>query len=187
MSEAAVIRLSLGEACQPQHSFRPRVVGAVQTAVTNPATDPFADGFAEGQRATEAHYVAERARLQRLVAAAAALQPESSEELALMIATTVERLVRELVGTVPIDAGWLSARIDRALGCIEQADAARTLWLHPDDLGLIDPALIAVDIQPDATIERGALRIDCARGWIEDARSIHLEALRVALGLEANA
>src|SRR3546814_13736925 len=65
--------------------------------------DPFALGLAEGQRLAEAAFVAERHQLLALLAGAEALQDEPSEELAQLIATTVERLVRQIVAAAPLD------------------------------------------------------------------------------------
>src|SRR3546814_14963876 len=82
-----------------------------------PWEDPFARGLAEGMRHVEAAFVAERHRLLALIAATEALQDEPSEELAELIAETVERLVRQIVATAPIDAAWL----------MEQAETAATM------------------------------------------------------------
>lgn len=187
MSEVAVVRVPLTEARAPVSGFSPRFMGrmpAPTPARDHPEQpDLFARGFEEGCRAAEAEFAVERAALQKLLATADAFQPEPSEELAAMIATTVERLTSELVGTVPVDRDWLAARVDRALTCIADADAARTLWLHPDDIALLDGADLPLEMHADPALERGALRIDCSMGWVEDSRSIHLDALRAALGI----
>lgn len=189
MSDCAAVRVSLCDARAPASGFsplRPRlVVVAAATAPLEP--DPFALGVAEGARAADEAYAAERDALRALFAAADAFVPEPSEELAAMIAVTVEHLVTELVGMMPVERDWLTARIDRAVALIGEADAARTLWLHPDDVALLGEAGPDLDIQRDTTMERGALRIDCPVGWIENSRSLHLEALRAALGIEVHA
>jgi flagellar assembly protein FliH len=59
------------------------------------------------------------------------------------------------------------------------------LWLHPDDAALVADADLPLEVHTDPTLERGALRIDCSLGWIEDSRSLHLDALRATLGMEA--
>lgn len=186
MSEAGFTRVSLLDACAPTRAFsplRPRAVGAT---VATPTVEPdhFAAGFAEGERASSAAFAPERAALQRLIVTAEALQAEPSEELAAMIAVTVERLVTELVGAMPVERTWLAGRIDSALACIDAADAARTLWLHPDDAALLGDVELPLDMQTDASLERGALRIDCSLGWVEDSRSRHLDDLRATLGIE---
>ena len=88
--------------------------------------DPFARGLAEGQRIAEAAYTAERHQLLALLASAEALQDEPSEELAQLIAETVERLVRQIVAEAPIDADWLRAQAETAAAMVADADKART-------------------------------------------------------------
>jgi flagellar assembly protein FliH len=192
MSEAVIARISLIEARQPSRGFAPLCLHPVDpperaAAVPEPGgeSDPFSAGMAQGERVATEAFARERAALLRLVAAAQALQPEPLDELAALIATTVEQLVVEIVGMMPVGPDWLAARIDRAMGCLAEADAARTLWLHPDDAALLGDAPLALDVRHDATLEPGALRIDCAHGWIEDGRSIHLDNLRALLGSEA--
>jgi flagellar assembly protein FliH len=188
MSEAVFARVSLVDARAPAHAFSPwqtRHAGKVAASTADPVADRFALGYAEGERVASAAFATERAALLRLVAAADVLQPEPSEELAVMIATTVERLVSEIVGRVPVEREWLKERIDRALSCIGEADAARTLSLHPADIALLGDVALPLEVRADETLERGALRIDCSHGWIEDSRSLHLDALRTTLGIEA--
>jgi flagellar assembly protein FliH len=185
MSDPVIARISLVDARAPTRQFSPLQRRATDTPAavqTDAEVDRYAIGFDDGQRTAAMAFEAERAGLVRLLAAADSLQPEPSEELAAMIALTVDRLVRAIVGTAPVDRAWLAERIDGALACIGEADAARTLWLHPDDLALVGNLDIALDMLSDPALERGALRIDCSRGWIEDARSVHLDALSATLG-----
>lgn len=184
-------RVSLVGACVPAQPFSPLfarkpVVPDVDAAVETPvAADPYAEGLADGRRAAECNFAEARNRFALLLASANALQPEPSEELAAMIATTVERLVTEIVGAFTIDSAWLNARIARAITCLDEADAARTLWLHPDDAALLEGIVLPLEIASDPQMERGALRIACSHGWIEDSRSLHLDALRALLGTGA--
>ena len=183
-------RVSLIDARAPQSAFmpmfaaagsdRPRVAPASESEA-----DIFRRGMAEGRHLAAEAFATERQALLALLAAAQALQPEPSEELAAMIATTVERLVTQIVGLMPVDRSWLLHRIERAVACVGAADAARTLWLHPDDVALIDAAALPIDVCADETLERGALRIDCSHGWVEDSRSQHLDLLRAALNVES--
>ncbi len=157
-----------------------RPVTAPSVAVPEP--DQYTLGYADGARCAADDFASERASLRGLVAAADALQPEPCEELAAMIAATVERLVTDLVGRAAVDHDFLLARVGIAMASIADADAARTLWLNPDDLALFGDAALPLAAHPDPTLERGALRIDCSLGWVEDGRSIHLDALRSSLG-----
>jgi flagellar assembly protein FliH len=192
MSDLAFARVSLLDARAPARAFSPLRARAINETTPAPMADRddtgpdlFSLGYAAGQQAANESFATERAALLQLVAAANAFQPEPSEELAAMISTTVERLVTDLVGAMPVEKDWLTERIDRAMNCLGEADAARTLWLHPGDLALLADVQLPLDLQADETLERGALRIDCSMGWIEDSRSLHLDALRATLGIEA--
>jgi flagellar assembly protein FliH len=185
MSE--IVRLSLVDILRPASAFMPFRAEVPGSGVPRPAApvepDAYSAGFAAGQRAAADVFATEHAAMAGLLAAANALQPEPSEELAAMIALTVERLVRECVGHAPVDRDWLASRARLAASLVSEADQARTLWLHPDDLALVEGIDLAVVPAADPALERGALRIDCAAGWIEDGRSIHLDALCAELGL----
>jgi flagellar assembly protein FliH len=185
MSE--LVRLSLADVRHPVSAFTPLAARPASTGTPAPAEadepDSYAAGYAAGQQAAAAVFATEHTAMADLLATASALQPEPSEEIAAMIALTVERLVRDCVGNAPVDRDWLLARVHMAADLVSEADCARTLWIHPDDLPLIEGIALAVVPMPDPSLERGGLRIDCSVGWIEDGRSIHLEALRAELGL----
>jgi flagellar assembly protein FliH len=144
--------------------------------------DPFARGLAEGQRVAEAAYVAERHQLLALLAGAEALQDEPSEELAQLIARTVERLVRQIVADAPIDAAWLQAQAETAAALVADADKARTLWVHPDDAALLADCPLPLALESDAAMMRGTVRIETSTGWIEHGRAVYLDELHAALG-----
>lgn len=152
-----------------------------------PVADPFARGLAEGQRVAEAAFAVERQHLLALIAGAEALQDEPSEELAQLIAETVERLVRQIVETAPIDAAWLRAQAETAAALVADADKARTLWVHPADAALLVDCPLALPVAADASMMRGTVRIETSAGWIEHGRAVHLAELRAALGSEGDA
>jgi len=189
-AEATVI--SLAAVMAEGRGFRPFHFGAppaaemvpVETAPTDAgaANDPFAQGLAEGQRLAEAAFAVEREQLLALIAGTEALQDEPSEELAQLIAETVERLVRQIVGQAPIDAEWLQAQADIAAAMVAEADKARTLWVNPADAALLVDAAIALPIEADPSMTRGTVRIETSAGWIEHGRAVYLSELRAALG-----
>lgn len=144
--------------------------------------DPFALGLAEGQRLAEAAFVAERHQLLALLAGAEALQDEPSEELAQLIAETVERLVRQIVAEAPIDAEWLQAQAETAAAMVADADKARTLWVHPEDAALLADSPLTLAIESDPAMVRGTIRLETSTGWIEHGRAVYLDELRTALG-----
>lgn len=152
-----------------------------------PGEDPFALGLAEGQRLAEAGFAVERGQLLALVAGAQALQDEPSEELAQLIAETVERLVRQIVVTAPIDAEWLKDQADIAAALVAECDKARTLWVHPQDAALLMDADMRLPIEADASMVRGTVRVETSAGWIEHGRAVYLGELRAALGGESGA
>lgn len=194
-AEATVI--SLAAVMAEGRGFRPFHFGApidaemvpVETAPSEAvgANDPFSQGLAEGQRLAEAAFAVERQQLLALTASAEALQDEPSEELAQLIAETVERLVRQIVGQAPIDAEWLQAQADIAAAMVAEADKARTLWVNPADAALLVDAAIALPIEADPSMPRGTVRIETSAGWIEHGRAVYLNELRAALGGEGDA
>ena len=197
MSDQSFAPTPLAMAIARQGGFRPlsfdpaaraRAAMAAETPVEPEAgEDPFEKGLAEGQRLAEASFAVERAQLLALVAGAEALQDEPSEELAQLIAETVERLVRQIVVTAPIDAEWLKDQADIAAALVAEADKARTLWVHPQDAALLVDADIRLPIEADPAMVRGTVRVETSAGWIEHGRAVYLNELRAALGREEDA
>ncbi len=188
MSNAIIQAVRVTDA-QPRHTgFRPMFgdgdlsPAAAQTEM--PEADPYMRGFEEGQQVAATAFAIERAALMKLIASADALVAEPSEELAVLIGETVERLVSEIVGTAAVDRDWLTLQAKRATSLVAECDAARTMWLHPDDVALIDNAAIGLMIMADPAAERGSIRIDCSAGWIEHGTALYLEDLRTELGLK---
>lgn len=189
-AEAGFVPVSLSSAMARNSGFRPLsfLTGAreAESVAENLADldldDPFARGLAEGQRVAEAGFVAERHQLLALLAAAEALQDEPSEELAQLIAETVERLVRQIVANAPIDADWLQAQAETAASMVADADKARTLWVHPDDAALLTDCPLTLAVESDPAMMRGTVRLETSTGWIEHGRAVYLDELRSALG-----
>ena len=189
-AETGFAPVRLADAMARGGGFRPlSFAPAQQAAPEEPESpgeidldDPFALGLAEGQRLAEAAFVAERHQLLALLAGAEALQDEPSEELAQLIATTVERLVRQIVAAAPIDAEWLQAQAETAASMVADADKARTLWVHPDDAVLLADCPLMLAIESDPAMMRGTVRLETSTGWIEHGRAVYLEELRAALG-----
>ncbi|WP_338427126.1 FliH/SctL family protein [Sphingopyxis kveilinensis] len=189
-AETGFVPVRLTDAMAQQRGFRPlSFAAAAEPAAPAPspateqdADDPFARGLAEGQRIAEAAYTAERHQLLALLANAEALQDEPSEELAQLIAETVERLVRQIVATAPIDAEWLREQAETAAALVADADKARTLWVHPDDAALLADCPLMLAVESDAAMVRGTVRLETSTGWIEHGRAVYLDELRAALG-----
>jgi flagellar assembly protein FliH len=186
MSEPVILSIALSQAVAHEGGFRPRFSPGFTSAGTQagqPAEDLYASGLADGQEMAQAVFAGERAHYQALFASAQALQSEPSEELAVLIAETIEQLVRQCVGVSPVDTDHLNVQATRAAKLINECDQARTMWVHPDDLPLIDQNVLPVVVMGDPGLPRGAIRIDCSAGWIEHGVPLYLEELRTLLGV----
>jgi flagellar assembly protein FliH len=183
MFDCNVQILSISDARHVHSAFRPmhREYAASANPIVAPkcSDDPYALGLADGQDLAATAFAEERFHLRALLNAAENLQTEPSEELSQLIGETVFRLVRQIV-----DADWLYAQALKAVDVISECDSARTAWLHPDDITLIDTATFPLPVMADPAAERGSVRIDCSAGWVEHGHSNYLDALRVALSLE---
>lgn len=167
----------------PEEPLWPETPAAPVAGPTpEPMDDPFARGLAEGQRIAEAAHQVEREQYLSIITSLQQVQDEPSEELAQLIAETVERLVRQIVITAPIDADWLKQQAEVAASMVAEADKARTLWLNPADAALLYDSDMKLPIEVDAKMMRGTVRIESSAGWIEHGRAVYLDELRAALG-----
>ncbi len=141
----------------------------------------FTRGVAEGRRTVEAEVAAERDAVARLAEALDHLRPEPTLPLAMMLAETVDRLVRQVVGEVEIDALALLARAKDAAALIGEATQPARLRVHPADAALLADAALEVALVPDGGLERGAVLLETAEGWVEDGPAVRLERLRAEL------
>jgi flagellar assembly protein FliH len=183
MSELTPVRLS---DVRPLPGFRPLWPAgreAHPAPIGDAPLDAYDLGYRAGFDAASASFAEERERLTRLAASCAALSPEPSEELSMLLAEIVDRLVRATVGEVAIDGDRLLERARRAAAVVAAANDARTLHLNPADFDLIDPDALPIPIVADPNVAPGSVRIDDSAGWVEDGISVHLDALTEQLGL----
>ncbi len=143
--------------------------------------EAFAAGHAEGRREAEQDYEAERDALARLAQSLQVLRPEPANALALLLAETVDRLVREVVGEVEIDATLLIARAQQAAALVAKDMEPTRLRAHPDDIVHLERAGLAVPLEADAGLSRGSVVLETGHGWIEDGPAVRLERLRAEL------
>ena len=143
--------------------------------------EAFAAGHAEGRRETEEEYEAERDALARLALSLQVLRPEPVNALALLLAETVDRLVREVVGQVDVDANLLLARARQAAALVARETEPSKLRAHPDDLIHLERAGLPVTLAADPCLTRGSIVLETGHGWIEDGPAIRLEKLRAEL------
>lgn len=143
--------------------------------------EAFAQGFEQGRRTVELEVAAEREAIARLAESLEALRPQPCDGLAALLATTVERLVRQIVGEVSVDPALLTHRAQHAAALLSEETAPARLLVNPDDLPLLDAARIPVPLAADPSVGRGDLRLETGAGWIEDGPSVRLDRLRTEL------
>jgi flagellar assembly protein FliH len=184
MFEPVVRAVRVVDAKPPSFDFRPFANTASPDAAPVELHDQAWD---EGYQYGRAEMAADRVALLALIASAEALRPEPSEEIAALIAETVLRLVSEIVGDVAVDRDALIRRAMSSAALISDADAARTMWVHPSDMDLLSECNLTLNIMADPAADLGSIRIDCSAGWIEHGTPLYLDALRSGLGLTENA
>lgn len=143
--------------------------------------EAFAAGHAEGRREAELDYEAERDALARLTQSLQVLRPEPANALALLLAEAVDRLVREVVGQVEIDATLLLARAQQAAALVARDVEPTKLRAHPDDIVHLERAGLGLTLEADPGLARGAIVLETGHGWIEDGPAVRLERLRAEL------
>jgi flagellar assembly protein FliH len=141
----------------------------------------YAEGYEDGRKAAEQEFGTEREAVARLAEALEMLRPEPTNALALLLAETVDRLVREVIGSVDVDPVLLLSRARAAAALIGRDVEPSKLRVHPDDAALLASAELAVEIAPDATLQRGTIILETGHGWIEDGPAVRLERLRAEL------
>ena len=141
----------------------------------------FADGYAEGRRTLEKEVDAEREAVARLAEMLEQYRPEPPAELARLLAETVDRLVRQIVGEVVIDSTLLDKRVGVVAKLIADAAQPRRMRLHPDDIQRLRGADLDVEIIADASMLPGSVFVETGTGWVEDGPDVGLEKLRQAL------
>ena len=143
--------------------------------------EAFLRGLDEGRKTAEAEFAAERDALARLAESLAVLRPEPANALALLLAETVDRLVRQVVGEVEVDAQLLLTRANAAAQLIGKEVEPSKLRVHPDDIVYLQAGNFDVPLQADPSLTRGAIVLETGHGWVEDGPAIRLERLRAEL------
>ena len=168
-----------GAGPHPHDDFAP--LGMGEGDAPAPEADAYARGYDEGRRAAEMELANAREALVHLAQSLDVLRPEPTNALALLLAETVDRLVREIVGSVDVDATLLLSRARAAAAMIGENIEPSKLRVHPDDVELLRGAEIGLEVEGDATLERGAILLETGHGWVEDGPAVRLERLRAEL------
>lgn len=157
-----------------------------EAAPHDPIADAFTQGFSAGVDQAMAEFskaaAANDLSREKLGLSFARLDKSLEEELRLRLRDTVAALCEAAIMPMAFDEDMLVLRISRAVAMLARADDDRVIHLHPDDLELVSPRLSAEwDVQPDASLERGELRVDCGSGGVEDGPATWRRAIAEAL------
>lgn len=155
-----------------------------------PARDPVADAYTQGyaQALDDARLHAEAAAQadalagEQLALSFARLDHALEEELRQRLRDTVVALCEAALAPLAIDEDALLHRVTRAAAMLARADDDRVIRLHPEDLKLVAPRVGAEwTVEPDPSLERGAIRVEGANGGVEDGPSTWRRAIAEAL------
>ena len=143
--------------------------------------EAMAQGFSAGIEAGRREADKEREALRALAAGLEHLRPEPTQGLGAMIAATVERLLKDVVGEVAVDLDTLLARANAAAAMIGEETRPSILKLNPEDLKRLAGVELPVAAAPDATLAPGSLRLETSAGSIEDGPAVRLDRLKLVL------
>lgn len=143
--------------------------------------DAFAEGFEKGRETFAMEMAGERAAVADLIRAAEALRPEPHGPLATLLAETVTRLVKQVVGEVTIDSELLKERATTIAELVTAEAGPARLRLHPDDIARLAGYEFCVPMAPDHHLSPGTIVLETGEGWIEDGPQIRLARVRAQL------
>jgi flagellar assembly protein FliH len=162
----------------------------VFAAPVAPASDPIADaylqGYAQGvddasaQAAAAVQADAEAG--EGLALAFTRLDQALEEQLRQRLRDTVMALCEAALAPLAIDEEMLVYRVTTAASMLARADDSRVIRINPEDIKLLAPRFLADwEVQADATLERGAIRVEGVNGGVEDGPSTWRRAIAEAL------
>jgi len=142
----------------------------------------FAAGVADARAEAEAIAIVEAEARTGLELSLSKLDEQLAESLRLRLEDTIIALCEETLAPLAVDRDALNARIERAVAMFVRADEERVIRLHPDDIGLLAPGMLANwAISPDPSLARGSLRIETDSGGLEDGPEQWRRAIQEAL------
>lgn len=142
----------------------------------------FTAGMAEAQALAAAEAEALAAAREGLELNFVRLDKHMAEALRQRLHDTVAALCESALAPLALDGDALGRRIERAVALLQRAGDQRTIRLHPDDVALVsDRCRADWTFVPDASLARGALRIETADGGVEDGPAQWRQAIAEAL------
>ena len=152
--------------------------------------DGFAAGLDEGRAQAETQAAIALAELGALAAALSVARAFDPAELAAELARTTLALLTALLDEEPsLAAHGLATRAGRALATLAGRTGPAVLWLAPADAAALAPGLAraGLDIVPDPTLVRGALRLTTRESRLDDSPAERLARLAPLLDERATA
>jgi len=154
--------------------------------VPDPIGDAYLQGYAQGvedagiQAAALAQADAEAG--EGLALAFARLDQVLEEQLRDRLRDTVMALCEAALSPLALDPDMLLRRVTAAAAMLARADDSRVIRVNPEDMKLLAPRMAADwDVQPDPTLERGAIRVEGVNGGVEDGPATWRHAIAEAM------
>lgn len=143
--------------------------------------DAYDRGFEEGWSHAQEEAERKIAALSQIISGLDRLRPCGSKDLAVLLATVVDRLLRDVLDVSVPDAGALRARINHAADMVIDVSEPAVLQLNPLDAQLLEPVELPVTVETNHSLTRGEFRLLTAMGGIEDGPELRLQQLKTAL------
>jgi flagellar biosynthesis/type III secretory pathway protein FliH len=177
-----ILRKALAEREAPLSEPVPEAATTQAEPEADPIAEAFARGEAEGRRAAIADQTALNQHKVNLRQTFRALDQAAMDALAADLAETVVALCSQALTDFIPAPDALKERCLRAAQRLGSGASGATLYLHPDDLRLIEKAgLDGWTIVGDPAAERGGLRFETTDGSISDRPSDWRRAIAAAI------
>ena len=129
----------------------------------------YEDGQISAHADFEARLKAERAARTAIELAFARFDAASERQLRERMLATVHALCEEAVLPLALDTEGLARRVEAAAAMFQRKHDERIIHIHPEDLELVRGDVSAdLELVPDASVERGGLRVETDDGGVED-------------------
>jgi flagellar assembly protein FliH len=171
---------------QPVTVLEPEPVAQRLEPEVDPVSEAFMQGYAQGLETARGE-AAQAANANAVAAEGLALSftrldHALEEQLRERLRDTVIALCEAAIAPLALDEDMLARRISKAAAMLARADDDRVIRVHPEDLELLAPRLLADwQVEADATLERGAIRVEGAHGGVEDGPATWRRAIAEAL------
>jgi flagellar assembly protein FliH len=148
-----------------------------EAALRNAYDRGFADGSVQAEEETRHTIEA----LGYIVSGLEQLRPCEGRDLAVLLATVIDAVLRDVLAVTEPDPALLQARIVAAAEAVVTVTQPAVLELNPLDAQALDTASLAMTVEINHALGRGEFRVLTASGGIEDGPELRLQQLKAAL------